>query len=141
MSLPLTGVPANENLASSGDRAPRAPRDEAVRRRIREDLDTTLVVEAAAGTGKTTALVGRLAALVETGKARLDGIVAVTFTDKAAGELKLRLRAELERARLAERTSEPEKERLRAALAALETAHIGTIHAFCLDLLRERPVE
>src|SRR5690606_32497916 len=38
-------------------------------------------------------------------------------------------------------TGEAERARLDAALAALETAHIGTIHAFCLDLLRERPVQ
>ena len=67
-----------------------------MRDRIRNDLDTTLVVEAAAGTGKTTALVGRIVAALAGGRAELDRIVAVTFTEKAAGELKLRLRAEIE---------------------------------------------
>src|SRR5262245_23205315 len=66
--------------------------DQAARDRIRGDLDTTLVVEAASGTGKTTELVGRMVAMLRAGRARLDGIVAVTFTDAAAGELKLRLR-------------------------------------------------
>ena len=73
--------------------------DETERERIRTDLHTTLVVEAAAGTGKTSALIGRIVAVLMAGRARLDQIVAVTFTEAAAGELKLRLRAEIERAR------------------------------------------
>ena len=60
--------------------------DAEARRRIAEELGTTFLVEAAAGTGKTTALVSRMLAAVEAG-ARLDAMVAVTFTDKAAGEL------------------------------------------------------
>ena len=63
------------------------------------EFDTTLFVEAAAGTGKTTALVGRIVALIRAGLGTLDRIVAVTFTEKAAGEMKLRLRTEIERAR------------------------------------------
>ncbi len=116
-------------------------RDAAARERIREDLDTTLVVEAAAGTGKTTELVGRVLALVKKGKARLSGIVAVTFTEKAAGEMKLRLRTEIENARRSEGVTDTERAHLDASLAELEAAHIGTIHGFCADLLRERPVE
>jgi ATP-dependent helicase/nuclease subunit A len=76
--------------------------DAAARRRILTDFETTLFVEAAAGTGKTTALVGRIVALISEGVSTLDRIVAVTFTEKAAGEMKLRLRAEIERARNAE---------------------------------------
>jgi ATP-dependent exoDNAse (exonuclease V) beta subunit len=106
---------------------------------IANDLDSTLVVEAAAGTGKTTALVGRILRVIEAGGERdtIDRIVAVTFTEKAAGELKLRLRETLEEAR----GKTQSRDRLDAALARLEEAHIGTIHAFCADLLRERPVE
>ena len=66
---------------------------------IRNALDETLVVEAAAGTGKTTELVARIVRLVATGRAKIHEIVAVTFTEKAAGELKLRIRTELEKAR------------------------------------------
>ena len=69
--------------------------DDAARAAIRSDLDTTLVVEAAAGTGKTTELVRRIVALVARGE-RLSRMAAVTFTDKAAGELKLRLRSGLD---------------------------------------------
>lgn len=60
--------------------------DQAARDRIASDLDVTMVVEAAAGTGKTTELVGRIIAVVASGRTTLDKIVAVTFTEKAAGE-------------------------------------------------------
>ena len=116
------------------------PADQRVRDRIRADLDTTLIVEAAAGTGKTTALVSRIVAVVASGRSEFDRIVAVTFTEKAAGELKLRLRAEIERAR----HHDPDplaRARLDNSLRKLEEARIGTIHSFCADLLRERPVE
>ena len=113
--------------------------DAAARERIRCDLSASLIVEAAAGTGKTTELVARIVALVRSGTTSLDRILAVTFTDLAAGEMKLRLRTELEMAR-AKGTPE-EQERLTRALGVLEVAPIGTIHSFCADLLRERPVE
>jgi len=115
--------------------------DSAARTRIADDLDATLVVEAAAGTGKTTALVGRMIAVLTAGAATLDRMVAVTFTELAAGELKLRLRTEIERRREACAPDSVEHRRLVAALPQLEEARIGTIHSFCSDLLRERPVE
>jgi ATP-dependent helicase/nuclease subunit A len=115
--------------------------DQAARDSIRNNLDTSLVVEAAAGTGKTTELVRRIISVIKSGRASLDQIVAVTFTDAAAGELKLRLRGEIERERQSRETSPDEKEFLTNALPQLEEAHIGTIHSFCGDLLRERPVE
>jgi ATP-dependent helicase/nuclease subunit A len=113
--------------------------DQSARHRIRFDLDTTFVVEAAAGTGKTSELVQRVLALVRTGKATLARLVAVTFTEKAAGEMKLRLRTEVERAR---QQAEPtERARFEHALSELEEAHIGTIHGFCAELLRQHPIE
>ncbi|MET0591180.1 MAG: UvrD-helicase domain-containing protein, partial [Polyangiaceae bacterium] len=92
--------------------------DAEARRRIRHDLKTTLVVEAAAGTGKTTELVGRVLSLLRDG-ASLSRIVAVTFTEKAAGEMKLRLRAEIEKARNAGAASDEEKHRFDRALSEL----------------------
>src|SRR5262249_39983838 len=65
---------------------------------------------------------------------------AVTFTEKAAGELKLRLRAELERARK-DAGAGPKRRALDDAVAHLEEARVSTIHGFCNDLLHERPVE
>ena len=114
--------------------------DAAARLAIANDLDDTLIVEAAAGTGKTTELVNRILRVLATGRATMVQIVAVTFTEKAAGELKLRLREELERAR-AKSTDAVERERLEDALKTLEEAHVNTIHGFCAELLRERPVE
>jgi ATP-dependent exoDNAse (exonuclease V) beta subunit len=115
--------------------------DQAARDRIAHDLDTTLVVEAAAGTGKTSALVNRIVETLAAGRATLDRLVAVTFTEAAAGELKLRLRAAIERARQDEARPREARTRLDGALPKLEEARIGTIHSFCSDLLREWPVE
>jgi ATP-dependent exoDNAse (exonuclease V) beta subunit len=113
--------------------------DAAARSRILTEFGTTLFVEAAAGTGKTTALVGRIVGMIRSGVGTLAGTVAVTFTEKAAGEMKLRLRLKIEEARSA--ATPEELTRLDLALEQLELARIGTIHAFCGDLLAERPIE
>lgn len=89
------------------------------------------VVEASAGTGKTTRLVGRIVDAIAEG-VPVDAIVAVTFTHAAAGNMKLRVRQELERRG---------GEQLAEAARTLDRAFIGTIHAFCALLLRRRPVE
>src|SRR5213594_1324707 len=115
-------------------------RDAAARKRIRESLDESLIVEAAAGTGKTTELIQRIVAILRTGRTTVDRVVAVTFTRRAAGELRLRLRVELDKARAAA-TDAHEIRCLEDALARLEEAHIGTIHSFCAEILRQRPVE
>jgi ATP-dependent exoDNAse (exonuclease V) beta subunit len=115
--------------------------DQADREQIATALDDTLIVEAAAGTGKTTELVRRIVRVIQTGRAEVTGIVAVTFTEKAAGELKLRLREALEEARGASASGSAERDRLDRALGRLEEAQVSTIHGFCADLLRERPVE
>src|SRR5438477_7949024 len=116
--------------------------DQEDRDAIETRLDDTLIVEAAAGTGKTTELVRRIVRIIETGRAEIGEIVAVTFTEKAAGELKLRLREALEEARTARRsTMDDGRSPIDDALSHLEEAQISTIHGFCADLLRERPVE
>jgi ATP-dependent exoDNAse (exonuclease V) beta subunit len=115
--------------------------DHEAREIIANGLDRNLLVEAAAGTGKTTELVNRIVAVLADGRAQVDSIVAVTFTEKAAGELKLRMRAELENARSTAASDPARHDRLEKALARLEEARVGTIHGFCADLLRERSVE
>ena len=114
--------------------------DGAERRRIAEDLERSFLVEAAAGTGKTEALVTRLVALICAGHARVEGIAALTFAEKAAGEMRHRLHTKLEQARAA---VEPgaRRERIEAALRGLDAAHINTFHGFCAELLREFPLE
>ncbi|HEV2379130.1 MAG TPA: UvrD-helicase domain-containing protein [Terriglobia bacterium] len=114
--------------------------DQAARDQIRNSLGVTMLVEAAAGTGKTTELINRIVNVIAEGRARIHEIVAVTFTEKAAGELKLRLRSRLEDQRQRVQ-GEDQQANLRDATARLEEAHINTIHGFCADLLRERPVE
>ncbi len=115
--------------------------DQAQRERIRTDLAHTLLVEAAAGTGKTSELVQRIVHVVSSGAGKLSTIVAVTFTEKAAGEMKLRIRTELDRALLRTEPGSAAREPLAAALSELEAAKIGTIHALAADLLRAHPVE
>jgi ATP-dependent exoDNAse (exonuclease V) beta subunit len=122
----------------AGETAVRSDSD--ARRLISTALDDTLIVEAAAGTGKTTELVGRIVGIIAEDRAKVGEIVAVTFTEKAAGELKLRLRERLDRERTAD-TGAERRARLDEALKQLEEAHVSTIHGFCADLLRERPVE
>jgi ATP-dependent exoDNAse (exonuclease V) beta subunit len=115
------------------------PVDQADRERASGDLSHSLSVEAGAGTGKTTLLVERLLSLVRSGLAPLDQIAAITFTEKAAGELKIRLREALEKAALAAKGRELQF--ITQALSDLERAPISTIHSFCAGLLRERPIE
>jgi ATP-dependent helicase/nuclease subunit A len=119
----------------------REPADAAARKAIRERLDVTMLVEAAAGTGKTTSLVARMVHLVESGRARASSIAAITFTVKAASHLRERFQEEVEKRLAAARESGPAREALRAALDEIDRGFIGTTHAFCARLLRERPVE
>ncbi len=117
------------------------PVDHEARERARRDFRTSLVVEAGAGTGKTTLLVDRIEALLRTGTARLEEVAAVTFTENAATTMKLRLRERLERARSGADVPEVERERAAAALDVLERAPISTIHALGAAMLQERPLE
>lgn len=102
-------------------------------------LDRNMLVEAAAGTGKTTCMIARMVALLRTGRAETHNIVAVTFTRKAASELQSRFQAKLEQAR--NEAHGGERANLDRALGQIEQTFIGTIHSFCARLLRERPVE
>lgn len=98
-----------------------------------------MLVEAAAGTGKTTCLVGRMIGLLRAGKCRIETLAAVTFTRKAASELRTRFQLKLEKE--ARESEGKERKRLLEAVAQVERCVIGTIHSFCARMLRERPVE
>ena len=119
--------------------------------RIVNDLDANFIVEAGAGTGKTYALVSRVVALVKAG-ARMQNIVAITFTEAAAAELSQRIRSRLEQLLeddhsenvddlLAKGLTHEERERIRRATTELDQAAIQTIHSFAGQLLRERPLD
>lgn len=115
------------------------PSDHVQRRAILEDLDTTMLVEAAAGTGKTTSMVGRMVRLLASGRCRPENLAAVTFTRKAAAELRLRFRSSLRDH--VDQSKPVEQERIRQAILRSDGCFIGTIHSFCAYLLRERPIE
>ena len=94
--------------------------DQPARERIINSLDETLFVEAGAGTGKTTSLVGRIVSLISRGKTTIERIAAITFTEAAASELRDRVRQELE-----ESASDPDKdeaERQRCKRTASKTS-------------------
>lgn len=114
--------------------------DETARERITRDLDTTFLVEAGAGSGKTTKLVDRISVLLSLGKVQIDQIAAVTFTRKAAAELREKLQQRLEQ-RASDDPDPDVRDRMRLALSDIGQAFIGTIHSFCARMLRERPVE
>ena len=104
-------------------------------------LDRPLLVEAGAGTGKTTLLVDRIVHALEATDVRIGRVVAISFTEKASAELRLRIRRQLE-ARLAEPDLPPlARERLGRARRDLDQATVSTIHAFAAAMLREQPVQ
>src|SRR5579883_1645483 len=94
-----------------------------------------VLVVAGAGTGKTSTLVERCLGclLDEKNPASLDEILMVTFTDAAAAEMRHRIRARLEQ----ELAARKEELRWEEELALFDTAHIGTLHSFCLQLVRQ----
>ena len=118
---------------------PEPPPDQAARDLIVQELDRNVLVEAAAGTGKTTSLVARMVNLIRRGKCQIGTLAAVTFTRKAAAELRGRVQVELEKA--LHGAVGIEKHRLDDAVKHVERAFLGTIHSFCARMLRERPVE
>ena len=114
-------------------------------------LDRTLLVEAGAGSGKTSVLAGRVAALLAAGRAPGE-IAAITFTELAAGELRGRVvefvhelaegtvRADL-RSAFPHGPDPAQRRRLQAARGKLDELLCTTIHGFCQRLLRPWPVE
>jgi ATP-dependent helicase/nuclease subunit A len=115
MTMLLSDSPARERAATSDDR--------------------NIVVNAGAGTGKTTLLVNRLLHLLlhRAEPLAIGDMVALTFTNKAADEMKLRLRMRL--------NEFPANDLAAKALHELEKSQIGTIHSFAAHLLRLYPIE
>ena len=111
--------------------------EDLIRKEIENDLTSNIFVEAGAGAGKTSILVRRIMKQIKSGKWSVDQIVAITFTNKAAQELKDRIgRKLLEELHKAEITAE-EKSLLETALHNLNLMQISTIHSFCFRLLTE----
>jgi CRISPR-associated exonuclease Cas4 len=126
-------------------------RDEPNRRRALTDLDVTLLVEAAAGTGKTSLLAGRVLVLLAASVPPRE-IAAITFTEFAAGELRERVTLYIEE-QLAGRVpvelqlafpdgiTESQRHALWQARSRMDELTCTTIHTFCHDLLRTYAIE
>ncbi len=104
------------------------PPDARERERVKKELDVCFLVEAGAGSGKTSCLVDRAAAVIAAGKCRPEETAAITFTRKAAAEMKFRLRKKL---------STTDKTLLQKVTSEM---FVGTIHSFCASMLRETPM-
>jgi len=139
------------------------PKDVAARQRAVTETAVNVVVSAGAGTGKTSLIVERLLVAIGDGAVPLRSIAAITFTEKAAGELRFRLAEGLEElARLAsgaEGSDSPARRallhltrgeagsvaeiaaRCRQAALHLDRATVTTIHGFCTEILRGHPIE
>lgn len=132
------------------------PRED--RLRVQTLLGKNMVVEAGAGTGKTTLLIDRLCFAVLAQGVPAEKLVALTFTEKAAAEIKTRLIFKLQRVAesvrqgTADRTLDllrshfdvPDEEivaRAETALSKLDRSFISTIHSFCADILKKYPLE
>ena len=102
-------------------------------RRAMEDRGGSLLVSAAAGSGKTKVLVERLFGYMERERCRIDDFLIITFTKAAAAELRGRIAAELSQ-RVAR---QPENMHLRRQMMRVYQADIKTVDAFCGSLLRE----
>ncbi len=103
-------------------------KDAAAREKVKTLLDKSILLEAGAGSGKTSAMADRFLELLSNNYADLSEIVAITYTKKAANELAERIRRKLTE------TDNP-------LARQLHKSFIGTIHSFCGKLLRERPIE
>lgn len=116
----------------------REPADAAVRAQAANDIHCNVFLDAGAGCGKTRALTDRYLRLLESGL-DVHQIVAVTFTNKAARDMKARLRQRCEeRGRVAHTPAEATLWRRRAR--ELESAPISTIHAFCRSILSRHAI-
>ena len=128
----MSDAPEASKTIHAADSEERPPADETQRHRIRTERSVNLFVEAGAGTGKTRALVDRVEALVLQDGVAMETIAMITFTDKAATELRDRIRQRFERS---------DNSLALAAIQQLDGAAVGTLHSFAQRILAEHPVE
>ncbi len=115
------------------------------------NLDRNIVIEASAGTGKTYTLVQTILQALFQKNLPMESLVALTFTKKAAGEMKERIAAELQKIDGATQMEERWREwgqsletlqtRAREALETIDRAAIGTIHSYAFSLLKRFPLD
>lgn len=106
-------------------------------------IQENVAVSAGAGSGKTRVLVERFVYILQQAREQkilpleAADILAITFTRKAAGEMKLRVRKRLEEIL----ARQPQDIFWQKQMKSLERAQIATIHGLCSRILRENPVE
>ncbi len=118
--------------------------DQEQRDLVREQHTTSIFVEAGAGTGKTSAIVDRVVAMVAAGWLELRELAAITFTEAAAAELRDRIRGALDDAGNGRNmlvTSAEAMQRCAAALHEIDEAALTTLHGFAQRILAEHPLE
>src|SRR6185436_9799832 len=101
------------------------------------EISKHISVTAGPGSGKTTVLVERYLHILRTQKLTIDQIVAITFTNRAANEMRERLREQLNQ--LLRTATGVERKHWLSYKRTLDGAVITTIHGFCARLLREFP--
>ena len=104
------------------------------------DIQHSISLRANAGSGKTSVLSKRFLQIAVQGNIPLQKIAAITFTDKAAGELYKRISDEID-SLILDSNNPAEVNRLEKIRRQLVSANISTIHSFCINILREFPVE
>jgi len=114
--------------------------EDELRNILLNEFDKNYMVEAGAGAGKTTIIISRIINQILSEDKRfarplrLDEIAAITFTEKAASELKQKIMKKLYRAR-DESKIEKEKQILKEAIDLIDDQYVGTIHSFCKEIL------
>jgi len=136
--LSLAPPPGSPNGDTAVASAPRGPAPTVEQAAAIGNRDRDVFLEAGAGTGKTRVLVERYCGAVAADGVEPERILAFTFTEKAAAEMRRRVRVELSR-RAGAATDAADRARLQAAARAGEAAPITTIHGFCRRLLASHP--
>ena len=93
------------------------------------------LVSASAGSGKTFVMIEKIIALILEGKAEISSVLAVTFTNLAAAEMKEKLKRAII-ARINEENDSDTKARLRCQLNEIGASDISTLHSFCANVIR-----
>jgi ATP-dependent helicase/nuclease subunit A len=123
----------------------KVPIDKSVRDSIIADITNSHFITAGAGAGKTKSIVDRIVQLTThidpAVRVPMSQIVAVTFTNKAAGELRNRLRNRFLAPEVRKSLSAEQLESADLALTEIDAAAVGTIHSFAMRLLKQYPIE
>ena len=106
------------------------------------DLDNHMIIEASAGTGKTYTLENIVVLLLEKGHINsIEDVLIVTFTEKATGELRSRIRNRLEE-KLSDKEITPQiRDKFQESIDNYDLASIFTIHGFCNKVLQQYSFE